>query len=687
MIVKRSTRRFHGDLSRNPDYNPKARALRAPSYEDRTVIAWDMEGLSLSGEGKPQHAVLFGNSTDVRNPLIAWQLSSRRMLEHIIDVGKKNPHAIHVGYGFKYDATMLIGDLSERQIIRLWKSGSVRFRFDAHNLWSIRWVPGKMFTVTKRWGQARDTRAKTSVTIYDYSSFFHEKFLDAAEKILGDALTPEDREVIAHGKAARGKQSWSDMPSIQHYWSREILLIKRVFERFRDVMYQAGFALKQWYGPGALANYLNATHKIIPHLAGAQTTSGVMPREVHEASKIAFSGGRFELFKAGRIRGPVYAADLGSAYPYALTLVPSLHPDEGQWVHVDKPTRIGRFGVYRLRFAAPDARFIEYRPMPLFWRDPRGMVSYPNVAHGWYWSPEADIAQKMGAEVYEGWEWCSNEKIFPWSFLHEMYNTRMRLGKKNLLSLPFKLGPNSLYGKYAQTVGWDTKKKTPPKSHALPVAGWVTSYCRRMLYLAMLNNPHSIVAVETDAIYTTENPEHWENMTFGTGLGEWDVDTYDEMLYVQSGMYHYKKDGEWKGVRSRGMSRAEYPHSIADAYLRSLRAGQDWPAMNIELKPRFVSAGAAIATNCPLHETMRRWIPQQREYTLGQTGKRMHAHRLCPQCHDGVHPYDQPHSMFIASRSDGETLSHPRTVPWEKAHPPEVQTIRDELARERELLA
>src|SRR5882724_2259309 len=643
------------------------------------------------GQERPQHPVLFGCSAETDSALVGQRLTTREMLEYIVHVGQANPHALHVGFAFRYDANMLIFGLPEKKIVQLWKTNTVSFAFDRDYVWTIKWIPGKMFTVSKRWGQSRNTRAKVSVTIYDYSSFFGTTFISAAEQILGSDVSADDRDVIAHGKAARGNQSWDDMPAIRHYWSREIVLIQRVFEKFREVMYRAGFALKEWYGPGALANYINATRQLRPHMAAGQITSGVMPREVHEASKRAFSGGRFELFQAGRIVGPVYAVDIGSAYPYALTKVPSLHEDAGEWVHVERPTTISLFGVYRIRFRVPNPTPLEYRAMPLFWRDNRGMISYPNAVHGWYWSPEAAATQHLpGVEIEEGWEWRSNEEVFPWDFLHDMYDTRMRLGKQNLLSMPFKLGPNSLYGKYAQTVGWDQKKRLPPKSHALPVAGWVTSYCRAMLFTAMMRVPGKIIAVETDAIYTTAHPSML-GIDLGKGLGQWDASEYDEMMYVQSGMYHYKEDGEWRGTRSRGMNRGEYPVTAAERYLKSLQfettLGLPFGKMRLETKPKFIGAGAAIVSKEPLKEIMNSWRPQTKYMALGDTGKRTHVPGACTTCASGIGPYDAPHALVVRSRSDGETLSYPRGLPWESGHSKEVQEIRDKQMVEREMVS
>lgn len=657
------------------------RHAKKPPIEERQVIAWDMEGMNLSGDNKPQHPVIFGSSLDPENEvLIGKKLSSMDMLNCIIQTGESNPHAIHVGYGFRYDANMMLQDFPTFRIRRLWKDNVAKFNHDGHT-WIIRWYPGKMFTVTKRWGKGR--HQKTTVTIYDFSSFFGgSPFVNVAEELLRNELTREDKEVIAHGKQARGSNTWDDLSDVLFYWRAEIRIMERVFSKFRDVMCQAGFALKDWYGPGALANYINARFKIRPHLGAVQSTSGYMPDAVHEASKVAFSGGRFEPFQLGRVRGPINAIDINSAYPYALTMLPSLHPDNGEWRHVERPRQTRRFGIYRISFRADNTGPFETRPMPLFYRDHRGLITYPNRVHGWYYSPEARMVMGMpGVTVHEGWEWHCDETERPWEFLHEMYSTRQRLGKENLLSLPFKLGPNSLYGKYAQTVGWNQKDKTPPKSHALPIAGWVTSYCRSMLWSIIRQNPSAVIAVETDSVYTTADLSTYD-IELGNGLGQWGADQYDEIVYVQSGMYHTKRDGEWKGVRSRGMSRAEFSIGDIETWLSNSVPGQDWDNLHITTKPKFIGAGAALASAAPFKTQHCVWRPEHREISFGLSGKRRHSQEACAQCREGHSPWDSPHRTVIQSPSDGNLMSFPRRLPWEQDHTAEVKEIRRNLILE-----
>lgn len=677
------------DKARYKDGRPKP-----PDMIDRTVIAWDMEGMNLSGDDKPQHPVIFGCSIEPENVLIGKRLSSMEMLNYIIDVGQRYPNAIHVGYGFRYDANMLLQDFSVAAIRILYEKNRVKVRhFDkaTQETWylTLHYLPGKRLTITrcdnpKPARKNRHNPKRTSVTIEDYSSFFGTAFIKTAENILKDDLTESDRETISHGKAERGSNEWSDLAEVRYYWEREIQLISKTFRKFRDVMYQAGFKLRSWYGPGALANYINTTHGIRPALVGAQVTSGIMPPEVHEASKVAFAGGRFEAFQLGRTKGPIHAVDINSAYPYALTMIPSL--EHGEWKHETRPAHIRRFGIYKIEYQAPKAHAIDQRPMPLFWRDKRGMISYPNRVSGWYMSPEARIVQSMpGVNITEGWYWDSDETVMPWTFLHDMYETRQRLGKENLLSMPFKLGPNSLYGKYAQTVGWDEENMLPPKSHCLPVAAWVTSYCRAMLWSAMSNALDRIIAVETDSIYTTAEP-HELGITLGDGLGQWSHDTYDEIAYLQSGMYLTKKDGEWSGVRSRGIARAEFDSDGISQYLRGLVPGEQWEPYRITTKPRFVGMGASFATNSPFKDTHCTWQPQIKDITFGDTGKRRHHQSACAACNAGMTPWDGPHRTVVHSKSDGYAVSQPRRLPWEQAHTEEVQSIRDNIKLEGELI-
>ena len=49
------------------------------------MIAWDGEGMKLTGEKFPQHYVLFGCSADTENPLVITDPSQRLKFTDIVD--------------------------------------------------------------------------------------------------------------------------------------------------------------------------------------------------------------------------------------------------------------------------------------------------------------------------------------------------------------------------------------------------------------------------------------------------------------------------------------------------------------------------------------------------------------------------------------------------------------------------
>jgi len=644
---------------------------RAP--EKKRIIAWDGEGMNLSGRGKPQHYVLFGCSAETDAPLIRKNLKTNELLHYIIGIGVKYPRAVHVSYSFKYDYNMIIRSLTPLQKAEMHSEGKIviddiRIPGQEDYRWILEYIPGKIFRVSR---MHKKTHKTVSVRIYDIFSFFARKFLDAAESILQDELNDEDRAVIEHGKGERGDNEWTDIDSVKEYWQAEIRIMQRMTERFRDIMYAAGLKLTAWYGPGAIATYLIKTHKLKDHI---QTAPDIP--EIHEASKWAYAGGRFELFQLGRFTGqPIYGLDLNSAYPYALSGAPSLGIEHGEWRAVAQPKRIEEFGVYHILFKGSTNLF-EQRAMPLFHRDKAGGVSFPGVVEGWYWSPEAKVVQELGKRfggvtILEGWVW-EHDGTRPFLFLQEMYNRRVELGKDNIISMPYKLGPNSMYGKFAQQVGFTEgkygKPSLPPDSHCLMLAGWITSWCRAQLYKMLVQiPPEKLVAVETDGIFTTMAPSEFNHAVFGDNLGDWGVSQYDEMVYLRNGIYHRRTGDKWSKAKSRGLDISSVPRERVEEYLRTCGPGA-FPVLEVQLKDRFIGIGAALAGGIEsVQEKHCVWAPGTRDVLPGGNGKRIHIPQHCKACNDGLTAWDAPHQLVIHSNAGitSPILSQQHRLKWE----------------------
>lgn len=661
------------DFTPYHDARPK-RSSQVPP-EQRVFIAWDGEGQNLRGNSQPQSYVLFGCSTGERI-LQDKHIHTFDLLDFILDVGKRNPTAFHVGFAFGYDSNMIVQSLAEPTLRFLHKNGHVRLNRNGV-IYYISYRPGKWFGITRHeagYDRKSNPHAKTSVRIYDLFSFFAKSFIKAYEELVGPVPA-----LLAEGKGKRKEFSNVPLDYIEKYWRLEIEMLRVLADELRKRVYGAGFRITQWHGPGALASYALRQHDVKEHMR-------ISPDAVREAARYAYAGGRFEMYRLGRTIGPIYSVDINSAYPFAITRLPSL--SSGEWVRRMAPKRIARFGVYHVRLLPThDGSFLEKAAGPLFHRDARGNISFPWIVDGWYWSPEVANLRKLRPdryEILEGWEFIGAPKERPFGWVREVYEKRRewkRLGIAAQLAL--KLLMNSIYGKLAQRVGWNEQKWSAPAFHQLEWAGWTTSHCRAMLWDLMSRLPReSCIAVETDGLYTTVDPRTLD-IVDSKDLGGWEVKEYDEILYVQSGMawlrkgecrdapcLHQNDDGSmvdgcaWTCKR-RGLDARTFTLRDCQDYLRNLQPSSEWESYVGE-STRFVGIGQALQSNVPTKIAHCRWLTEPRKISPGQGGKRVHVSGQCSACRAGLSPYEAPHEMSIRSMAHKEARSYPHDIPWER---------------------
>lgn len=646
-------------------YHGKPKRASAVDPEQRQFIAWDGEGADLDGPGKPQHYILFGCSTGA---YISddHHIHTFDLLDFIVRIGQENPTAFHVGFAFGYDSNMIVRSLSRPTLQRLHENGKVTLKRQDGVKYHVQYMPKKWFSVTRyhsNWDRRTNPHAKITVKIYDLFTFFAKSFIKAYEELCGPAP-----EIVKSGKANRGQFDALGASYIQEYWSVEIQMLRELAEELRRRLYGAGLRITQWHGPGALASFALRQHKINEHMSQC-------PDEVREAAKYAYAGGRFEIFHLGRTPGPIYSVDINSAYPYAISQLPSLA--SGSWTHVTgdmvkrHSNRIARFGVYfiRLNPLSGDS-FVERSPGPLFHRDKVGNISFPWVIEGWYWSPEVHNLLSLAEDRYtivEGWEFVGGKLSHtdpPFHWVREMYQQRREWKAKGFgAQLALKLCMNSLYGKMAQRVGWNEEKRKPPAWHQLEWAGWVTSYTRAMLWEVMSRIPvPKIIAVETDGLYTTMPPELL-GISNSSELGGWEVSQYDEILYVQSGMAWLRKGDEWTCKR-RGLDAKTFELGDCIKYLHSLTPNQPWESYKGRTT-RFIGLGAALNGSAPLKVKHCVWQTTDREIRPGQDGKRVHMFGQCRACRELHTAWDAPHDMSIRSLAYADPMSYPHDIPWD----------------------
>lgn len=433
--------------------------------------------------------------------------------------------------------------------------------------------------------------------------------------------------------------------------------MSQVMNALRHSLTGAGITLEKWHGPGAIAESLIKRENLATHIKESRVE---MPDEVTTATAHAFFGGRFECNIIGRIPGPVYSYDIRSAYPYGLTKTGAL--TGGKWV----PTLdVHINGIYHvINHGHPKQTRIGKGPLPH--RNEKGLVAFPFVCEGWYFGPEIVAAQMTGwhIEIVEGWAYVDGDPS-PFLFLQEMYLQRQEFKREgNPAQLACKLGPNSIFGKLAQLVGWDEENTEPPEFHHQWYAGMTTSYTRAMIWLAMSQKPNAIIACETDGIYST----HPLDVRIGHQLGEWEVETYDGMVYAQSGMYfgrrrspvlfHEIEKGkrwfgdEWIKARTRGISRGNVG---VDDVLRTLPSLEPFTAVQHRYGSLTGSLGSAKRFT---------WYDQESKVEWGLSEKRGHIADQCYRCRMGD-LWNGPDVHYTSlDRTAIEEMSSPRLIPW-----------------------
>lgn len=629
------------DITVLPNGN-KQRRYRQRQAANSPFIAWDGE------ETKDQGYCLFGNSAGIyiQKP----RLSSVEMLELLLHTADVYPRAFHVGFAFDYDVNQIIQDMDKLHVAVL--------HFYGHVTWQgyrIEHIPSKIFKV-------QDSRGRR-ITIEDCFHYFRTRYDRALDKYkIG---TVAERELVSAGKDSREAFYWKDIDTIRRYWQLELKLMVPLMDRIRTDVNAAGFYITNWHGPGALAKYALRNRKVSVHKKPT-------PDEIMQPVLHAYSGGWFERFKAGVHDGPIYTADINSAYIYAATLMPAL--STGTWHHVDATnadlrqlSRRVRMGVFHIKQSLPFNTFMATChgvPLPLFQRQAKHTLSHPPVTEGWYWNPEANLVANdtQYTEFVEAWIFDDNGSR-PFLWVDEMYRQRelmKRLG--NPAEVAFKWALASMYGAFAQRVGWDKNRRLPPRWHQIEWAGWITSKCRSMIYdtalaVSILNG---LVSIDTDGIMSTVPFDEQTMRTgIGSGLGQWKIEEYEGVVYVQNGVYWLRDSTGWVEPKLRGIPKGR--KITVDVATEALRTNQPI-AIN---RRNFVGYGAA------LHGRWDQWRTWQDgdgkggpnyKIDIHKSGARMHLPVFCRPCAQGSSMIDSLHDLALVPSPD--LMSAPHQLPW-----------------------
>lgn len=604
---KRDNRTGH----RKGYYHPKI------ANEDRPFIAWDGEGPRDAGYA------LFGNSRG--DAICRPFLGTEDCLALLLETEAANPTAIHVAYGFNYDASMILHDLPWKNLNALKHYNKTYWKG-----YDLEYVPHKWFKVSKD---------GVSAKVYDIVSFFGCSFVKACEA--WDIGTSEERAQMAADKARRGEFVWADIDSIRDYWLGELDCMVKLADKLRASFLAAGFNIHSWHGPGAVAHSAMTRHKVPDAMKES-------PVDVRIAARYGFAGGRFEMFRAGHIQQRIYNADLRSAYPSFARNLPNL--SRGQWRRT-RDYEPGKFAIYRIRYKS---RLDPFYPYPLFRRLRGGEVIWPNEVEGWYWSPEAStVANSPEAQIVEGLIFDEEDETDrPFAWIEEYYHRRQMLKRNGQAAeYTYKLIINSVYGQLAQRTGWDRKRRLPPRSHQLEWAGYITSACRAEVGKVAASLGDKLLSIDTDGI-TSLAP--FAITDIGDNLGQWELTEYDEGVFWQSGIYALKTGDHWRKAKTRGIPKGTYS---AEEMIECMRQGKP-----LELaKNTFVGFGLALNGQ---RSEVNTWRSEPHVFMFGGQGKRFHSDLACSR---GTTCGSEIHGLVprpVRSGPYDSVSSFPHYLPW-----------------------
>lgn len=582
--------RSRGNPDRPSRKSRPSRKARPSRTRTSGFLAIDGEGVTVN-EGLPSEEhrfVLLGTSTGD----FLWDdngLATHEIFEFLLALKKKNPTDRMVGFFFNYDVNMILRDLTEGELKRLWVTARLIVTLENEVTYKIEWIPGKIFSFCRFY-------ERRYVRISDVSGFFQTSFVLTLEtwKI------PDPGGHIARMKKERSNFTLKQRDQILRYCLAECDLLVELMGRLHDSLSGAELIPAGWHGAGAVAAKMLKKHGVDKHrVPDADFIPPVFWAIMH-----SYFGGRTEVFLQG-VLDNVVNYDLCSAYPSQAQFLPSLA--RGVWYKTREYDPSFEYALWRCAWRLSGENSV--MPFPFRFK---GGIYYPENGMGWYHASEVRAAKKIYGDsicVLEGWRFDPQTECKPFSFIPDAYRQRQEAKARGHGSeKALKLGLNALYGKLAQGYGF---MGSVPPFQSFFWAGMITAGTRARLLDMASENLSGVVSMATDGIVFSGDPE----FPTGTELGALEKTYYDEIFIAQPGVYRAVKDTGEEVRRMRGFLSKEIDYE-------DLRRG--WLAVGpgyeqVRKSTRFVGAGAAL-----MREDLsnwRKWVTSDRSLTLHTSRK------------------------------------------------------------------
>jgi hypothetical protein len=560
-----------------------ARSVGVPEF-----IGVDGEGITNS-HGDHVYVLLSVGTVHLQN---VEGLTFTEICRFLYSCYLDNPSAVFGGYFLSYDwcqwlktlpadrAWMLLSDKGKALRARK-KSGGNRKPFPVRYAgWEFDMLGFKRFKLRP------EGSSQGWMYINDCGTYFQTSFLAATDpdRWTIPILSMVEYAILAAGKERRATAVLDS--EMLEYNGLENIAFSRLMGPLARGFADCGINLRrdQWYGPGQAAqkwlNNINASE--------GETIREIVPERVLDLARESYYGGWFEIFAHGHIPGTSYEYDINSAYPHVIAGLPCLL--HGTW------HRTNRLDNTRYQLVSCKTDGSDPHIGAMLHRMPDGCIRRPLRTEGVYWAHEIEAAQKAGLidtiEIEECWSYEPCDCLPPLRGVVGLYDQRLSVGKDTPQGKALKLLINSLYGKFAQSVG------DPRYANAL-YASLITSGCRTMLLNAIALHPRksdAVVMIATDGIYFTEPHP---TLPLSKKLGDWDVSQKENLTLFKPGVYW--DDNTRQRIRNNLPPSFKARGINARAFAGKLTSIDDWFAKWGDTYPR---------ERDPMGENRSGWFPR-----------------------------------------------------------------------------
>lgn len=574
----------------------------------RWFTAIDGEGVSLP-DGSHRYVVLGIGQDQVSNSM-GLQFSA--IMEFLYDHYK--PQTAFVGFFLGYDFTQWFRTLPEeraRMLLTDWGRAKRARKGRNPAPWPVEYdgwefdiLAMKRFKLRPACGCRREAgtpkcgcKQKPWMYVCDAGSFFQSSFLSVIdpEEWAEPIVTKEEYMMISRGKERRSN-AVLDL-EMKWYNLMENDCLERVMSVLDKGLRELGIALppSKWFGPGQAAQAWLNDQRVTKTSDILGTDWEPVQKLFWEAARESYFGGWFEVMIHGHIPGVTWEYDINSAYPAIIAGLPCL--EHGTYTaHYGRPQVAMRHHPYTLVRATVKGECDQIGAM--LHRDKHGNISRPCETQGWYWLHEVMAAINAGIVTDVTWHerisYQPCDCLPPMRKVANLYARRQAVGKKTPLGKAIKLVLNSMYGKFAQSVGEPV--------YGNPVyASLITAGTRAMICRAIGMHPQgpgAVAMVATDAVFFTERHP---GLPLSGKLGEWEETMRDNLTTFKPGVYWDDKaraeirDEKSPHFKARGISARDFASQIGEVDSRfRYWTGVEWPRVTFTSSFSMVTCQQAL---------------------------------------------------------------------------------------------